>query len=941
MVTEEKYNEWMSQDNNDICLNPYPVVNKREQDDPAYFQNCMNGEYGHKGKYILYSELSKSLLWMSEQYNIGDSDVIGCHKRAFSETSFYEMFLGIVSGAKIVIQEENESVSEASQRKIDETCGITTLFMEYEDLFRALNHKNNVHMDYSDMRHVILMLDDIHSMQIKELYQLMHQAEQLQIHRLYQVNGSLTELFTYDFDKDIDIDTIPLGKPMDGLVCYVLNSKLQEQPKNVEGMLYIDISSSEAGSNGMLNHPLNRDSLICTGLYASYNQSGDILYLGRSGESDEHRRYRRELNELLLTLLRHEAVRDAAIKMIGHTDGSINLYAYIVRSKSIEANELKEYLTNEVSRKIIPQRFIFINKIKDKERITYVSDTLVNISAKDKEHNELKTLNEIILGEIWKKILGVEKVNPSSSFFSMGGDSIKAILMLAELNERGLELDMKELLLHPNIRELALQVKTKKVVAALEEENTITPVIKYGEAEIADIIEYVSRKTGYHEEIKYIYPLTYTQERMLFYSLFHPAQGTFVQQYVFNIEGIFDIELFKRAICKVVSRYDILRTLFIFKGAQNALQVVLKEREVNVVYTNLTEAKAEEYEQLCKEIICKDKEQAFNLWKDSLMRFHVIEGEGERFCIVWSHHHIILDGWCAGIILTDILGLYREYACGISYKMSTPVPYYKYIKWLQGIDQNKSLSYWKEYLKNIDSSKKISKIHTNNVKSYGVGIFEFVIEREITSRINSFVKSEGVTLNTLVQCIWGIMLQAVLDTNDVVFGAIVSGRPPQVSGIEGMIGLFVNAIPVRVDHHEENLRQLMERIHTSSLLAQEHSYISVMELQNEMKMKSELFDHVIAFENLPFKEIVNQSAEGMFKITGSKVLQETNYNLNVIINPDEEIHIELNYNKECFEEACIYRISENIRKMMTAALDHNDITVEALKSIVSLKDIVN
>lgn len=944
ILTQEKYREcltksrahvfYMEHANDNILVDPDRLEVKRKQNDASYIGYHADKGHGCKGNFIGYSELSNSLRWLADKYQIGKSDVILCHKTTYSDRSFFEMFVGLISGAKIVFHDEN------FEHGVFDKSGITMTFFEYEDLTHVLYDENDLDNDYRSMKHIFLMMDEINSRQIQDLYQCMNQAEHLQIHRLYQLGNILTNLLYYDFERKTEMDTIPLGKPIEGLACHVLNARLQEQPKNVEGMLYLRVSNSDSRNSTYVNSLSCNKNLICTGIYASYNQSGDIVYLGKSEETPEVRRYRRELKELQLTMLRHEAVRDVALKVVVREEVSTVIYAYVVKRQEIDASELKEYLANVLSRKLIPQRFIFVDKIKEQKRLTYSSEIQERISYHSREQVDFTTENERILAEIWKHVLGVDNINSFSGFFSMGGDSIKAILMLAELHERGLELEMKELLLHPNIKELALQLKVKKSEVSRDKESTITPVVNYTKAEITDIIEYVKRKTRENVSVKYIYPLTFTQERMLFYSLFHPKQGTFVQQYIFYLEGMFHLEIFKKAVNKIVERYDVLRTLFLFKGVKNPLQVVLKERDVDVSYIDLTDKEPLEYEQLCKKIILNDKEKAFNLLKDLLMRFIVIKGDCKRFCVIWSHHHIILDGWCAGIILKEIMGLYGEYTLGRSYKMNTVVPYFEYIKWLQEVNQKESLSYWKEVLSDIDSSKMISSIHTGKVKVYGLGMHEIIIDKDITYRLDCYVKGVGVTLNTLIQCVWGVMLQRILDTNDVVFGSIVSGRPPQVSGIENMIGLFVNAIPVRVKNQGKNFRDLMQKLHTSSILALEHSYISIMELQDEMKMKNELFDHVIAFENLPFKELVNQSTQGIFECTSSKVLQETNYNLNIIINPGEEIHIEFNYNQDCFDEACISRISENLRNMLMAVLDDNDITVERLKELVNLHDIL-
>ncbi|MET3038589.1 condensation domain-containing protein, partial [Chryseobacterium sp. NRRL B-14859] len=166
----------------------------------------------------------------------------------------------------------------------------------------------------------------------------------------------------------------------------------------------------------------------------------------------------------------------------------------------------------------------------------------------------------------------------------------------------------------------------------------------------------------------------------------------------------------------------------------------------------------------------------------------------------WSMHHILMDGWCLGILIGELLHIYNALKNGLSPRLKPVHAYGSYLSWLESVDHEESLNYWRDYLSGYGGMSGLP---------VGVGVpepdsvieeLDFTLDISTSDRLREVCTTLGVTENTFLQCVWGVLLgkyHGGLET-DVVFGSVVSGRPGSLEGIEDMVGLFINTIPVRV-----------------------------------------------------------------------------------------------------------------------------------------------
>lgn len=188
-----------------------------------------------------------------------------------------------------------------------------------------------------------------------------------------------------------------------------------------------------------------------------------------------------------------------------------------------------------------------------------------------------------------------------------------------------------------------------------------------------------------------------------------------------------------------------------------------------------------------------------------LMRISLFKTAPEQHVCVWSHHHILMDGWCLGIVLQEFMQLYEAIYTGESVPLDPVQPYSAYISWLYDQDKDKAKEYWKNYLTDFNAPTGLPKVSAKPAeKGYRQKELMFSLDRKLTVRLKTIAKQHGATLATLIQTVWGLMLQRYNRTDDVVFGSVVSGRPSVIPGVEKIIGLFINTVPVRIKTESEN-----------------------------------------------------------------------------------------------------------------------------------------
>jgi hypothetical protein len=305
------------------------------------------------------------------------------------------------------------------------------------------------------------------------------------------------------------------------------------------------------------------------------------------------------------------------------------------------------------------------------------------------------------------------------------------------------------------------------------------------------------------------------------------------------------------------------------------------------------------------------------------MRLHIIDLTEGEYEFIWSHHHILMDGWCMSVLINDLNELLSSEVAGKMLEQPAIIPYSTYINWIKTIDKESSLAYWKDYMSDYRKVAEIPFKMKTQENSYFQSKEDLHIEGELFNKVDALCNKMGITHNTFIQGVWGYLLSRYNNTSDVVFGAVVSGRPAELTGVEDMIGLFINTIPVRVKYESTNTPiELLKTLQEQSIQSSSHHYLNLSEVQAQSEPGKKLIDHIMVFGNYAVKESTikersNFKKEEELNIESMEFFDQTNYNFNITVVPSStELNIHIRYNSNYYDSSKINRIHNHFNSII-------------------------
>ncbi len=414
-------------------------------------------------------------------------------------------------------------------------------------------------------------------------------------------------------------------------------------------------------------------------------------------------------------------------------------------------------------------------------------------------------------------------------------------------------------------------------------------------------------------DIEDIYPLSPMQEGMLFHTLLDPDSGIYVEQLHHSFTNGIDIEAFEQSWRRVVMRHPVLRTTFHWKGLDAPLQIVHREERLDCIRHDWRGSSR--ISQQLDAYLDADRRRGFDLSKAPPMRIALIRTDDNQFEFVWSHHHALLDGWSVPLLFSEIGDFYDAIQRGLRHEPPSPRPYRDYISWLRDQDRNAAQAYWKQALHGFFAATPlvVDRPHTG---TEGHGEENIHLPADSTAALETFARANRLTLNTLVQAAWALLLSRYSGETDIVFGVIVSGRSAAIPGIESMLGLFINALPLRVSvPNGGTLLDWLQYLQNRQLEDREYEYSSLAEVQrlSEVPAGLPLFESLLVFQNYPHRQLTKGKAADT-----TRSVERTSYPLTAIAAPGEELLLRLLYDCARFDAATIKRMLGHWRTLLEA-----------------------
>ena len=425
-------------------------------------------------------------------------------------------------------------------------------------------------------------------------------------------------------------------------------------------------------------------------------------------------------------------------------------------------------------------------------------------------------------------------------------------------------------------------------------------------------------------QVEDLYPLTPTQRGMLFHTLYAPQSGVYFQQEGFRLRGAFDLAAFRRAWERVLERHPVLRTAIVWEGIDEPVQVVFRQVRLPLEQHDWRATPPAEQRARLERFMEADRERGFDPLVAPLMRLALIRLADDAHEFIWSRHHLLLDGWSVSLVLKEVFVCYAAFRQGREPPLEQPRPYRNYLAWLQQQDVARAEAFWRATLAGFRVPTPLgvdrAPVRPPGQERYGDQWSH--LPAELTAALHTLARAQRLTMNTLFQGAWALMLNRYSGEQDVVFGATGSGRPTTISGVETIAGLLINTLPVRVRvAPTERLLRWLRRIQAQQAESRHYDYSPLVDVQrwSEVPRGTPLFHSLLVYENFP-AAISADDLEDALAVHSVQSFECTNYPLNLAVLPGPELALRAIYDVDRFDAATIARLLGHLRTILEAML---------------------
>jgi len=812
---------------------------------PHHLAYCIytSGSTGNpKGCLLQHNGLVNRLEWMQKAYPLTADDVI-LQKTTFSfDVSVWELVWWAIEGASVyMLQPGGEKSPEVIVDTIEKNK-VTVMHFVPSMLSVFLEYLENDKGKLSKLNGLKQVFTSGEALTINQADRFNALFPDKSLMNLYGPTEASIDVTYFDCRKENLKGTVPIGKPIDNTQIYVLDQFRNLAPEGAAGEICI---GGIGLARGYLNRPvLTNDKFIknpfidgeriyLTGDLGRWQPDGNLEYLGRIDDQVKIRGFRIELNEVSSVLQKHPKVKDAVV-IAGTINGADKeLIAYFI--SDAKAIDLKEYLKEKLPIYMVPGYYVCMDsipltsngKVNRKTLPTPQSTGIVG-----EAYTAPSTDIERTLAKIWAGVLGVEaeKVSVKADFFDIGGHNIRAIRLLGLIHrELGVKLSVKDLFSGSTIEQQAETISKK-------------------ESKVFEGIEAVTEQPDYD--------VSSAQRRLWVMHHFEGAQSAYNISVGIVLEGKLDKRALKKTFETLISRHEILRTVFSKDEDGNPRQKIKSIKEYSFKLDETDLLNIDDQDSVLKQVVDEEINKGFDLSEGPLLRCHLIRLHENKHVLVMVQHHIISDGWSMDIFRKEVSALYNKFSQGEEIQ-NTPIriQYKDYAAWHTRQLEAENVAPHREYwLKQFEGDLPVLVLPTfkerPKIKSYNGASISTTINKADLTKIS---KANGGTLfMSLLSCL-NTLFYRYTNQEDIVIGSPTAGR--EHPDLEDQVGFYINSLSLRTRFKgSESFETLYQQVKEVTLGAYEHQLYPYDELVDDLKLgrdmsRNPLFDVMVALQN--------------------------------------------------------------------------------------------
>ena len=429
----------------------------------------------------------------------------------------------------------------------------------------------------------------------------------------------------------------------------------------------------------------------------------------------------------------------------------------------------------------------------------------------------------------------------------------------------------------------------------------------------------IERLEREYPQIEDILPLAPLQEGLLFHALYDAqSPDVYTVQLELGLEGALDSAALRAAGQALLDRHASLRADFQHEGLSRPVQVIVPRVEVPWRSLDLSLLDAAERARRLAAFLAQDRGERFDLRSPPLLRFALIRLSAEEHRLVLTNHHILLDGWSMPVLVRELLTLYAQHgdAAGVLPRVT---PYRNYLAWLATQDRDAAITAWREALAGLEEGTHMAPRDPARVPIVPEHIV-LSLSGSLTAALTQQARRQGLTLNTFIQAAWAILLGRLTGRDDVVFGVTVAGRPPEIAGIENMVGLFINTLPLRIKlPANKPLLALLREVQDNQSRLLTHQHLGLAEIQGLAGL-GELFDTLVVFENYPVDGSSHSAHVGGLRLSSAAGYDAYHYPLSLKVAPGERLQLRLEYRGDLFDRGSVEALAGRLVRLLEAAV---------------------
>ncbi len=815
-------------------------------DDIAYVLYTSGSTGTPKAAQIRHVGVVNLIRWITDEYALGADDRILLKTPYSHDISVPEFFLPLTMSGTLVIappdahRDPDELVDLITRNGVTVVHFVPTMLREFVGTPAVRN--------CGSLRHVFVGGEAL----TRDLIEKFSQTIDAQLHNVY----GPTEATDYSTAWEVQPDSepiAPIGRPIANMRTYVVDSAGRLVPVGVAGELCVAGVGVGAGylnrpdltAERFVDNPFEdgEGRLYRTGDICMWRADGTLEFVGRDDGQVKIRGHRVELGEVEAALLKQPAIAEAGVLMREDQPDVRRLVAYLVTVDGVglpSVSGLRAWCETLVPEYAVPSVFIALPALPrtgsgklDRRALPAPGAERPDLAS---EYVPPRTPTERSLAAIWGEVLGLRDVGVRDSFFELGGDSILAIRIVAAAKRAGLSSSVRQMFALDTIEAQASLGGQRPADQATTTAGPALSPLGWLDNNAMTALR------SAHPDLGDAYPLTPMQQGMLFHSLRRPGSGDYVEQVLSVVDGI-DPDAVQRAWVDVLIRHDALRTSVALTLGE-PLAIVHTHIEPDVVHLDWTGLDPGQCRRELEALLDRDRAKDFDVLNPPLWRLFLAREDGGRVRCLWSHHHLLLDGWSVARLLGDVSAALP----GDTGAEGAPaLPLREHAAWLLKQDSAAALAFWSTELDGVTGGTGIG-LPPPASASRGRGR---VIRRIDRAAIDQFCRAQRVTTATMLQGAVALLLSRYTPTTDTVFGTVVSGRAIDLEGVDSAVGCLLNTIAVRIEACGELpvgdwLRGIQDR-HAAAL---GHSHVALADVQRELGLApdDDLIKLLLVFE---------------------------------------------------------------------------------------------